>query len=129
MFAVALARLPGQVRSLNSRAAHNASLPAAERDLELADDLGLARSFLLEARRVVPERAAYTIEIGKAASPSTPLGRSALPSYAQNFLFPRLQTTNRPSWLLCYGCDRRVWKGRIDVVWNSGDLAVARITS
>jgi hypothetical protein len=124
---VAASRYPDGIRGLNNRAAHSAQQSALDRDLELADRVGIERAFVLAARRYVPQRDRYTVATGPRASQSTPLTLQAVPGYLQNLLLPRFQTDRDPRFLLCYGCDPSPWQGRVRVLWRRGPLGIARV--
>jgi hypothetical protein len=121
--ATALVRLPDAVHALNNQAAHNAQLSAQDRDLELARALGISEQFVLSAERLVPPGSSFAVETG----PPTSLAVTALPSYLQDLLFPRFETTGEPDWLLCYGCDLARWRSRLHVAWRSGPLVIGRL--
>ena len=117
---VAALHFPGAVRSLNNRAAHNASV--SDRRLELADALGISKPFVLAALRLLPARTTYVVESGNRADAS-PLALQALDGYLGNLLLPRLQVQGEAQWLLCYGCDVATNKR---TVWRRGSLVIAR---
>ncbi len=120
---VALIDLPGTVRAFDNQAAHNASLSASDRELELVRTLGIDGDFVLAAERDLPARAAYSVETGQPRGASQ-LALQAVPAFLQNFLLPRLQVANAP-WLLCYGCDLH---GRhVRELWRKRDLVVAEV--
>jgi hypothetical protein len=124
---VAVSRYPEGIRGLNNRAAHNAQQSPLDRDLELADRVGIERAFVLAARRYVPERGRYTVATGSRAPQPTPLTLQAVPGYLQNLLLPRFQTDRDPRFLLCYGCDPSPWQARVRVLWRRGPLGIARV--
>jgi hypothetical protein len=122
---VAFAHLPGAVRELDNRAAHNARQTPVDRDLEVTRTIGISTDFVLAAERILPPDATYVVDTGPAAHARSPLVLSALPGYLQNLLLPRL-AFGKPQWLLCYGCDLSTRPVR-NVVWRQGPLAIARL--
>ena len=123
----ALIRYPPAVRALNNRAAYNARLSDVDRDLELAERVGIDRDFVLAAMREIPERDRYAVATGAAAPQPTRLALPALRGYLQNLLLPRFQTEEDPRWLLCYGCDVSTADGRFRRVWHRGTLQIGRL--
>ena len=124
---LALVRYPSALRSLNNRAAHNAQLSATDRQLELADTLGISRAFVLAATRLVPAGAAYSVVTGPNARARSSLTLTGLPAYLQNLLMPRRSDGGARDWLLCYGCDL-AQAGPVTVAWREGGLVIARRT-
>jgi hypothetical protein len=123
---VALGHLPGAVRGLDNRAAHNAKQRPVDRDLEIARFIGISTGFVQAAQRLLPHDATYVVDTGPAARPPSPLVLSALPGYLQNLLLPRIAAEAEPQWLLCYGCDRARWKIK-RIAWRDGSLEIARL--
>jgi hypothetical protein len=122
---LAAVKLPAAVRNLNNQAAHNASLSAADRELELARRLGIDGDFVVAAERVLPARAVYSLETGPHETGTSALGLQALSGYLQNLLLPRLQLRGAAPWLLCYGCDPG--GRRVHVAWRKGGLLIAQV--
>lgn len=124
-FGLALARYPSAVRGLNNRAAHNAQLSATDRELELADTLGISRSFVVAAKRLVPAGASFAVVTGPNAHARSSLTLTGLPAYLQNLLMPRIALEGGGTWLLCYGCELDK-AGPLDIVWRRDGLVIAR---
>jgi hypothetical protein len=122
---LALVRYPNAVRALNNRAAHNAQLSATDRELELADTLGISTAFVLAAKRLVPPGSTYDVVTGPNAHARSSLTLTGLGAYIQNLLMPGLVIQGGGDWLLCYGCDLGK-AGPVTIAWREGGLVIAR---
>jgi hypothetical protein len=117
--AVGLVFFAKAVDKLGVDASANAEANTDDRALAGGTSLGVAQEALIEARGLIPERAAYRLVLGPDA---TNIGQ-----FARYFLMPR-----RPSadarWVLCYGCDLSSLDADLEVLWrDDAGNAVGRL--
>jgi hypothetical protein len=82
-----IVKYPAVFTSLDDRAATNSHAP--DRQLAGAVSIDISRSFLLAARRLLPERARYTVSVGPNVQVSNSVVLGAVSPYAEFWLLPR----------------------------------------
>jgi hypothetical protein len=132
--AVFVARFPAAVRMLNERARTNAHLSATGRTIQGADGLDISNDFLVQALRLLPRDATYTVQEPPSAELSRGYGIStttydALPAYVEYLLLPRRPAdAHTADYLLCYACDTKPFDARLQRLWTDpSGLVIGRL--
>jgi hypothetical protein len=120
------------MRGFRDRAAANAALPRLERELAGAHATDIDRTFLIEARRLLPEHARYIVETGPNVQVSTSTTLPSVHGYSLFWLLPRRQVRDtdpqgRPGYVLCFGCALAPLRPRLQILWdNHHGVVIAR---
>ena len=124
----ALWQLPSSYRNDSNQAAANERRTQEERQILGGLAIDIDRDYLVQAQRLVPRNARYSVQIGENVALSTPITLPAVPGYTQFLLSPRRQTrAETATWLLCYGCDFAQWRGRYVPVWEKDGILIGRV--
>lgn len=115
------------LRGFDGAAASNAAMTPLDRRLRAARAVDVSTDMLMMADAFLPPNATFIAQTGSNIGVSTPVTLDAFPLLAQWFLLPRRGFSKHPHWLLCYGCDRSRWEGKLRTVWSEGTLSIARI--
>ncbi len=127
---IELAELAPGLRRLNEQADKARAVPLADRPLAGARSVDIDRTFLHQAKALIPANATFAVVTGPQVQVSTPLTLQALPAYAQFWLLPRRKTDLATAqWLLCFGCDPAKFGPRLKVVWHGeeGSILIGRL--
>ena len=128
--ALALWHFPGAFSKVSRDTGGLERAGALDRRLAGARNVDVDTRVFVEARRLIPEQAAYAVVTGREADVSTPVTLAAIRPFAAYWLLPRRQLADpaEADWVVSYGGDlRRLGLSYRRVVEAAPGIAVAEI--
>ena len=113
-------RYPQVLRDSGRDADRNSALSFSDREIAGGNGLVADQLAVYAARALIPVDATYHDAVGPDYQGGNDLTRDNVAGYYRYFLLPRRPAEVAP-WVICYGCDTRVYGSGAKVVWQDDE--------